>query len=94
MDSIAISGTLAVRIRTSFLKNENYFWQAMKQKECLIVNLTNRIAISVTHVTRIRNSFSQERGLSLAGNGIEGSSGIECLIADLLKRIAFSEFVR
>ena len=41
MDSIAISGTLAVRIGTSFLKNENYFWQAMKQK-VLLERMFNR----------------------------------------------------
>ena len=33
MDRIAISETaLAKRIGTSFLKNENSFWQAIKQK--------------------------------------------------------------
>ena len=38
-------------------------------------NLTNRIAISETLATRIRNSFSQERGFFLAGKEVEGSSG-------------------
>ena len=32
MDRIAISETLAARIRNSFLKNENSFQQAMKQR--------------------------------------------------------------
>ena len=64
MDRIAISETaLTKRIETSFFKNENSFWQATKQKvpleKCLIADLTNRIAISVPHATRIWISFSQ-----------------------------------
>ena len=35
MDRIAISGTLATRIGNSFLKNENSFQQAMKQRVIL-----------------------------------------------------------
>ena len=39
-----------------------------------IANLTNRIENSETLATRIRNSFSQERGFFLAGKEVEGSS--------------------
>ena len=64
MNRIAISEmALTKRIETSFLKNENSFWQAMKQKvplgKCLIADLTNRISISVPRATRIWISFAQ-----------------------------------
>ena len=80
MDRIAISGTLATRIGNSFLKNENSFQQAMKQRVLLERTFDRKSyealrTESVTLVTRIRNSFSQERGFFLAGKEVEGSSG-------------------
>ena len=61
---------------SQLVRNENSFQQAVMQRVLLeIANLTNRIEISETLATRIRNSFSQERGFFLAGKEVEGSSG-------------------
>ena len=58
-------------------------------RECLIANLTNRIAISETLATRSRNSFSQERGFVLAGN----ARMFNCKSYEL-RRIAILELIR
>ena len=62
MDRIAFSEILAPRIGDSFLKNENSFQQAMKQR-VLLGRIFYRKSyeqnrISGTLVIRIRNSFS------------------------------------
>ena len=64
------------QLKRILVRNENSFQQAVMQRVLLeIANLTNRIEISETLATRIRNSFSQERGFFLAGKEVEGSSG-------------------
>ena len=97
MDRIVISETLAARIGNSFLKNENSFQQAMKQRVFLerifSHNLMNRIAISDSCLKNLEFFFVGMRILS----GRQRSKRFfwkECLIADPMTRIAISEFIR
>ena len=98
MDSIAISETLAARIGNSFLKNEHSFQQAMKQRVFLERIFSYK---SYEQNRNFRNSC--HKNLEFFFLGMRIISGRqrnrrffrkECLIADLMTRIAISEFIR
>ena len=95
---ISISETLVPRSGNSFLKNENSFQQAMKQR-VLLERIFNEK--SYEQNCNFRNSchknpeffFSRTRILSSRQRS-RRFFWKECLIADLVKRIAISEFIR
>ena len=98
MDRIAISETLAARIGNSFLKNEHSFQQAMKQRVFLERIFSYK---SYKQNRNFRNSC--HKNLEFFFLGMRIISGRqrnrrffrkECLIADLMTRIAISEFIR
>ena len=79
MDRIAISETLAARIRNSFLKNENSFQQAMKQRVLLERIFRHK---SYEQNRNFRDSclknlefFFVGIGFFLVGKEVKGSSG-------------------
>ena len=98
MGRIAISETLATRIGNYFLKNENSFQQAMEQRVLLERRFNRK---SYEQNRNFRNSCHKNpEFFSLRARILSGRQRSrrffwkECLITDLMKRIAISEFIR